>query len=126
MPLYEDVDNLPKKQMVSTIEEVEPDPNDYVGAQEFNKAVEEVHEEPEEEVKLAKKAPYAKKQIDDRYQSIYLPSKFAFYDFKAIMVRKFEIRDLSKMFNAVQSGSYDAFKDVIHIYSYKIIVFKNK
>lgn len=113
MPLYEDVDNLPKKQMVSTIEEVEPDPNDYVGAQEFNKAVEEVHKEPEEEIKPAKKAPYAKKQIDDRYQSIYLPSKFAFYDFKALMVRKFEIRDLSKMFNAVQSGSYDAFKDVI-------------
>ena len=89
MPLYEDVDNLPKKQMVSTIEEVEPNPNDYVGAQEFNKAVEEVHKEPEEEVRPVKKAPYAKKQIDDRYQSIYLPSKFAFYDFKAIMFNGF-------------------------------------
>lgn len=59
------------------------------------------------------KPAYIKNDVDDRFQSTSLPSGFKFYDFDSIMIRKFEIRDLSKMYQVVTTGSYSLFKQVI-------------
>lgn len=58
-------------------------------------------------------ANFAKVELDDRYQSVSLPSGFIFYDFDTIRIRKFEIRDLAKMHRVVQNQSQKMFREVI-------------
>lgn len=99
------------EQKVSSFEDI-PNPNDYVGSENIEEKLSNpVENDPQ--ILSKEKAPYVKNQIDARYQSIYLPSMFKFYDFKTIMVRTFEIRDLSKMYSCLQSESYKLFKEVI-------------
>lgn len=58
-------------------------------------------------------AKFSPTEINDKFQSISLPSGFMFYDFDTIKVRKFEIRDLAKMYKVTQTESYKLFKEVI-------------
>lgn len=69
--------------------------------------------EPRDSMPETKTPKFEQKPIDERFMSVYLPSNFKFYDFDSIHVRKFELRDLSKMHQVVTTGSYKLFKEVI-------------
>ena len=58
-------------------------------------------------------AKFTPSEVDDKYQSISLPSGFIFYDFDTLKIRKFEIRDLAKMYKVMKNQSYSLFKEVI-------------
>lgn len=83
---------------------------DYVGKEQVENQIQEVKDNSLETKSEAKFVP---SEINDKFQSISLPSGFIFYDFDTIKVRKFEIRDLAKMYKVVQNESYKMFKEVI-------------
>lgn len=66
-----------------------------------------------ETLETKQEAKFAPSEVNDKYQSISLPSGFIFYNFDTIKVRKFEIRDLAKMHKVIQNQSYKMFKEVI-------------
>lgn len=84
---------------------------DYVGKQQIQQTVDQ--QPSQQPSALAAAESFQAKPVDDKYQSVSLPSGFIFYPFKSISVRKFEIRDLSKMHQAAQTESAKLFKQVI-------------
>lgn len=67
----------------------------------------------EEVLETKEEAKLIPNPVNDKYQSVNLPSNFRFYDFDNIKVRKFEIRDLAKMHRVMQNESESMFKEVI-------------
>lgn len=84
----------------------------YVGKAEISSEVDNL---PAQEKSFGTKneASFSAQPINDKFQSIDLPSNFIFYDFDTLNVRKFELRDLSKMQKVVKTASNKLFKEVI-------------
>lgn len=107
-----------KKQVGSISYGMEPErfeDTNYLGKEQIESSLGESEKvlKDELEVKIEKKEGFTPNPLNDKYQSIQLPSNFIFYDFKDLKVRKFEIRDLAKMSKVVKTESHKLFKEVI-------------
>ena len=85
----------------------------YIGKAEIEKNLEENQAPVEQELPVVTPKNPDVPQANDKFMSVSLPSGFIFYDFDTIKVRKFELRDLSKMHRVVKTGSDKLFKEVI-------------
>ena len=85
----------------------------YIGKAEIEKNLQEVQDNTDQDLPISSAESPDIPQSNDKFMSITLPSGFMFYDFDNIKVRKFELRDLSKMHRVVKTGSDKLFKEVI-------------